>query len=141
MLHSATQDSRCGLCPESWLWWRNHCYFFSVGLQDDRQWNESDQFCQQHNSSLVVIEDSAEMDFLQEIMSECTKFPFLWVGLTDSKKEGLWLWLNGGKAQHSPLVTVQWDSDERDCADLRGGGTLFASKCDEHGPWVCKKES
>lgn len=54
-------DSRCSLCPEKWLWWMGRCYFFSVGLQENRQWNESAEFCLQHNSSLVVIEDSAEM--------------------------------------------------------------------------------
>uniref|UniRef100_A0A3B5PY43 C-type lectin domain-containing protein n=1 Tax=Xiphophorus maculatus TaxID=8083 RepID=A0A3B5PY43_XIPMA len=55
------EDSRCRLCPEGWLWWRWHCYFFSVGLQEDRRWNESAEFCQEHNSSLVVIKDDAEM--------------------------------------------------------------------------------
>uniref|UniRef100_A0A3B5KQ58 C-type lectin domain-containing protein n=1 Tax=Xiphophorus couchianus TaxID=32473 RepID=A0A3B5KQ58_9TELE len=55
------EDSRCRLCPEGWLWWRRHCYFFSVGLQEDRRWNESAEFCQEHNSSLVVIKDDAEM--------------------------------------------------------------------------------
>lgn len=54
-------DSRCRLCPDGWLWWRSRCYFFSVGLQEDRQWNESAEFCRKHNSSLAVIKDSAEM--------------------------------------------------------------------------------
>lgn len=54
-------DSRCGVCPVRWLWWRSRCYFFSVGLEENRQWNASAEFCQGHNSSLVVIEDSAEM--------------------------------------------------------------------------------
>ncbi|KAG8005862.1 hypothetical protein GBF38_004848 [Nibea albiflora] len=62
MLHAVTQDSRCRVCPAGWLWWRSHCYFFSVGLQDDRRWNESappPEFCRQHDSSLAVIKDSA----------------------------------------------------------------------------------
>lgn len=54
-------DPRCSVCPGGWLWWRGRCYFFSVGLQENRQWNESAEFCQQHNSSLAVIKDSAEM--------------------------------------------------------------------------------
>ncbi|XP_014844804.1 PREDICTED: CD209 antigen-like protein C [Poecilia mexicana] len=141
MLHLATQDSRCRLCPEGWLWWRRHCYFFSVGLQENRRWKESAEFCQEHNSSLVEIKDDAEMDFLQGVMCNATKFPFLWVGLTDSQQEGRWLWLSGKDIQdHLPLA-VHWDSDDRDCADLRGDGTLFAADCEEYGPWACKRES
>lgn len=37
-------------------------------------------------------------------------------------------------------VMVEWDSDHRDCADLRGGASLFAADCEEYGPWACKKE-
>lgn len=36
-------------------------------------------------------------------------------------------------------LTVEWDADHRDCADLRGGGSLFAASCDAYGPWTCKR--
>ncbi|XP_030609706.1 CD209 antigen-like protein E isoform X2 [Archocentrus centrarchus] len=133
-------DSRCSLCPDNWLWWMGHCYFFSVGLQENRQWNESSEFCQQHNSSLVVIKDSAEMDFIQGVMTKFSQIPFLWMGLTDAEREGQWLWGDGTDIQHYMPVMVEWDSDHRDCADLRGGGSLFAADCEEYGPWACKKE-
>ncbi|XP_008281066.1 natural killer cells antigen CD94-like [Stegastes partitus] len=141
MLHAVTRDSRCGVCPDGWMWWRGHCYFFSFGLQEDRQWNESAEFCQGHNSSLAVIKDSAEMDFIQDVMRKFPRFPFLWVGLTDTQQEGRWMWRDGTDIQHYMLMKVEWDADHRDCADLRGGGTLFAADCEEHGPWACKRES
>ncbi|GAA6216310.1 CD209 antigen-like protein E [Lates japonicus] len=141
MLHTVTQDSRCSLCPGGWLWWRGHCYFFSVGLEENRQWNKSAEFCQGHNSSLAVIKDSAEMEFIQGVMRTFPKFPFLWVGLTDSEQEGQWLWWDGTDVQHYMPVKVEWDADHRDCADLRGGGSLFAAECEAYGPWVCKRES
>ncbi|KAK2899809.1 CD209 antigen-like protein E [Channa argus] len=141
VLHTATRDPRCSLCPGSWLWWSGHCYFFSVGLQENRQWGESVEFCQLHNSSLAVIKDSAEMKFIQAVMQRFPRFPFLWVGLTDSQEEGQWLWLDRMDVQHYMPVTVQWDADHRDCADLRGGGSVFAADCDAYGPWVCKRES
>ncbi|KAG7497324.1 hypothetical protein JOB18_035672 [Solea senegalensis] len=139
MLHTVTQDSRCSLCPGGWLWWRGHCYFFSVGLQENREWNKSAEFCRDHNSSLAVIKDSAEMDFIQGVMKTFQHLPYLWVGLTDSRREGQWLWWDGTHIQHYMPVTVEWDSDQRDCADLRGGGSLFAVDCESFGPWVCKR--
>ncbi|XP_037832287.1 CD209 antigen-like protein C [Kryptolebias marmoratus] len=142
LLRSVTRDPRCHLCPAGWLWWRSRCYFFSVARQEDLRWNESAAFCQRHNSSLVVIEDFAEMDFLQGVMSEYPRFPFLWVALTDSHEEGRWLWGDGTEVQHHlPSVSVEWDAEDRDCADLRGRGSLFAAACDVYGPWACKKRS
>ncbi|XP_034531959.1 CD209 antigen-like protein E isoform X2 [Notolabrus celidotus] len=99
MLRAATQDPRCSLCPDGWLWWRGHCYFFSVGLQENLQWNGSAEFCWEHDSSLAVIKDSAEMEFIQGVMKSFPKFPFLWVGLTDSQQEGHWLWSDGTNIQ------------------------------------------
>lgn len=64
---SPPADSRCKLCPAGWSWWMGRCLFFSVGLQENRQWNESAEFCRQHNSSLVVIKDAAEMVVLMEM--------------------------------------------------------------------------
>ncbi|KAK9524744.1 hypothetical protein VZT92_017113 [Zoarces viviparus] len=141
MLHAATQDSRCSLCPDGWRWWRSRCYFFSVELQEDRRWNESAEFCLQHNSSLAVIKDSAEMEFIQSVMGKFPHLPFMWIGLTDAKQEGQWLWLDGTDIQHYMAGTVEWDADHRDCADLRGGGSLFASSCEAYGPWACKRDS
>uniref|UniRef100_A0A3B5AW81 C-type lectin domain-containing protein n=1 Tax=Stegastes partitus TaxID=144197 RepID=A0A3B5AW81_9TELE len=88
-------DSRCGVCPDGWMWWRGHCYFFSFGLQEDRQWNESAEFCQGHNSSLA--------DFIQDVMRKFPRFPFLWVGLTDTQQEGRWMWRDGTDIQHYML--------------------------------------
>lgn len=38
-------------------------------------------------------------------------------------------------------LTVEWDADHRDCADLRGGGSLFAASCEAYGPWACQRDS
>ncbi|XP_068444419.1 C-type lectin domain family 12 member B-like [Clinocottus analis] len=141
MLHAVTRDSRCSLCPAGWWWWRSHCYFFSVGLQEDRRWNESAEFCLQQNSSLAVLKDAGEMEFVQGVMKRFPLFPFLWIGLTDAGREGQWLWLDGTDTQHHMAVTVEWDADHRDCADLRGGGSVFASSCEAYAPWLCKRGS
>ncbi|KAM3591157.1 uncharacterized protein V6R79_023623 [Siganus canaliculatus] len=139
LLLSVTQDSR--LCPSGWLWWRRRCYFFSVGRQENLRWNESAEFCRRHGSSLVVITEPAEMEFLLNVMRKFPQVAFLWLGLTDAEQEGRWRWSDGSDIQHYLPLTVEWDSDDRDCADLRGGGSLFAASCEAYGPWTCKRDS
>lgn len=41
----------------------------------------------------------------------------------------------------SRCVKVEWDTEHRDCADLRGGGEIFAAHCDASGPWLCKRDA
>lgn len=57
----SSTDSSLDWCPAGWSWWSGRCFFFSVGLMEDRQWNHSAEFCQQQGSSLAVITDTAEM--------------------------------------------------------------------------------
>uniref|UniRef100_A0A3P9A3R5 C-type lectin domain-containing protein n=1 Tax=Esox lucius TaxID=8010 RepID=A0A3P9A3R5_ESOLU len=59
-------DPRCRLCPENWLWKSGHCYFFSVGLEEDQTWGHSAEFCRQNNASLAFIGDHDEMVHTQE---------------------------------------------------------------------------
>lgn len=57
----SSTDSSVDSCPAGWSWWSGRCFFFSVGLLEDRQWNQSAEFCRQQGSSLAVITDAAEM--------------------------------------------------------------------------------
>ncbi|XP_064184896.1 CD209 antigen-like protein E [Anguilla rostrata] len=139
LLLNISQDARCQLCPEKWLWSWGSCYFFSVGLEDDRKWDESMEFCEEYNASLAVIEDHREMEFIQGKMRVYQQMEFLWVGLTDSLKEGHWVWQNGNPHQKQSLLEVQWNTEHRDCADVREDGSLFAVSCDAYGAWVCEK--
>ncbi|KAJ8338214.1 hypothetical protein SKAU_G00371800 [Synaphobranchus kaupii] len=139
LLFSISRDRRRQLCPERWLWAWGSCYYFSVGLEDDRKWDESMEFCEKHNASLAVIEDHREMEFIQVEMRMYQQMEFLWVGLTDRQEEGHWVWQNGRPHQNQSLLKVLWNSEHRDCADVRGDGSLFAASCDAYGAWVCEK--
>ncbi|XP_017557723.1 CD209 antigen-like protein C isoform X1 [Pygocentrus nattereri] len=139
LLHHATKDSRCQLCPKQWHWLWGHCYFFSVGLEKDRKWAESVDYCREHNASLAVIQDATEMQFILGQMMTFSEMPFLWLGLTDSQEEGVWIWQDGTSFHEHSFIKLQWDSEERDCADLRGNGSVFAANCKVYGPWLCEK--
>ncbi|KAL4631477.1 C-type lectin domain family 12 member B-like isoform X1 [Arapaima gigas] len=119
-----TQEEMCRLCPPAWSCYKTHCYFFSAGREEVHTWNESIQFCRQWEASLAVIEDLQEMEFIQ---AEMRMFPlpqFLWVGLTDSIQEDLWVWQDRILHQDLALPSVQWNTDHRDCADVRGACSL-----------------
>ncbi|XP_058261618.1 CD209 antigen-like protein C [Hemibagrus wyckioides] len=139
LLQNITADPRCHLCLKSWHRFRGHCYFISAGLEGDRNWAESAEYCTKHNASLAVIQDRAEMEFIVSQISRFSETPFLWIGLTDEQEEGVWAWLDGTMLRNHSFIKVQWDSEHRDCADLRGDGSVFASVCESYGPWLCEK--
>ncbi|XP_026771708.1 CD209 antigen-like protein E [Pangasianodon hypophthalmus] len=139
LLHNITTDSRCQLCPKRWHRFMGHCYFISAGLEKDLKWAESVEYCAEHNASLAIIQQEAEMEFILSEVSRFSETPFLWLGLTDAQVEGVWTWQDGTLLQNNRFIKVQWDSEHRDCADLRGEGSVFASDCKSHGPWLCEK--
>ncbi|XP_053495166.1 C-type lectin domain family 4 member M-like [Ictalurus furcatus] len=132
-------DPRCQLCPKRWHMFKGHCYFISAGLEEDRKWAESLEYCVQHNASLAIIQHEAEMEFIVNQLSRFSETPFLWLGLTDAQVEGVWAWQDGTLLQNHRFIKVQWDSEHRDCADLRGDGSVFACDCESYGPWLCAK--
>ncbi|KAK2866716.1 hypothetical protein Q7C36_002772 [Tachysurus vachellii] len=109
------------------------------GLEEDRKWAESVEYCAKHNASLAIIQYEAEMEFIVSQMRRFSETPFVWIGLSDAQEEGVWAWLDGTLLQDHRFIKVQWDSKHRDCADLRGDGSVFASDCESYGPWLCEK--
>uniref|UniRef100_A0A8C4T2I2 C-type lectin domain-containing protein n=1 Tax=Erpetoichthys calabaricus TaxID=27687 RepID=A0A8C4T2I2_ERPCA len=70
-------------CSESWVLFNASCYFFST---DKLDWNASRNNCTSIGGHLVII-DSEE-----DYSSSWDKS--YWIGLTDQKTEGHFLWMN-----------------------------------------------
>ncbi|KPP69172.1 CD209 antigen-like protein E-like, partial [Scleropages formosus] len=138
-LSSDPPEEMCTHCPPPWSCYETRCYYFSAGREGARTWNESAQFCMQWDASLAVIDDLREMEFIQAEMRTLALPQFPWVGLTDSAEEDRWLWQDGSLHRDRALPSVQWNSDQRDCVDVRGDGSLFAVNCEVVGPWVCER--
>ncbi|XP_067468345.1 hepatic lectin-like isoform X4 [Thunnus thynnus] len=104
-----TGDS-CPKCDKDWEQHGGKCYYFSI---TNSSWEESRRYCQSQGGDLVKIDSSDEQIFLTKELSDKMnndedKF---WIGLTDSKEEGEWFWVDD-----SPLNTSLsfWSKDEPD---------------------------
>ncbi|XP_042549904.1 CD209 antigen-like protein C [Dipodomys spectabilis] len=130
-------DHLCRPCPWDWTFFQGNCYFLS---KTQGNWNYSVTACQEVGAQLVIIKSDDEQGFLVEISKH--KHPS-WIGFSDVRQEGNWLWLDG-----SPLtqrLMKYWkpdnsDSKGEDCAELRGYEWKH-NKCVQEKFWICKKSS
>lgn len=91
---TATSYEPCPKCEAGWEHHGGKCYKFTTSKAS---WNESRCLCQSQGGDLVKIDSENEQRFLERrlrvVMNELEdKF---WIGLTDSKEEGRWLWVDG----------------------------------------------
>ncbi|XP_071223560.1 C-type lectin domain family 4 member E-like isoform X2 [Salvelinus alpinus] len=81
------------MCAHDWMCQGKKCYYFS---NDSLTWVESQGKCVSMGGQLVIIDSHYEQTILDKkvgaIMSHGEdKF---WIGLTDQKEEGKWLWVD-----------------------------------------------
>ncbi|XP_030660267.1 killer cell lectin-like receptor subfamily G member 1 isoform X1 [Nomascus leucogenys] len=115
----------CPSCPDHWMKYGNHCYYFSVEKKD---WNSSLEFCLARDSHLLVIMDKQEMSLLQVFLSES----FRWIGLRNNSG---WRWEDGSPLNFSRISS---NSLVQTCGAINKNG-LQASSCEVPLQWVCKK--
>uniref|UniRef100_A0A3Q1H924 C-type lectin domain-containing protein n=1 Tax=Anabas testudineus TaxID=64144 RepID=A0A3Q1H924_ANATE len=103
-------DDTCPKCEEGWELHGGKCYYFSTSKST---WDQSRDDCRRGGGDLVKIDSREEQSFLELRLREkmnCDEDKF-WIGLTDSKEEGKWLWVDD-----SPLNTslAFWSGTEPD---------------------------
>nr|KAF6495529.1 killer cell lectin like receptor G1 [Rousettus aegyptiacus] len=120
----STCDS-CRNCPDFWMGYGNHCYYFSVEKKD---WNSSLEFCLAKDSHLLMFTDNQEMNLFKSFFSN----DFHWIGLRNRLG---WKWEDGSALNFSRVLT---NSKIQKCGVFSKGG-LQASSCEVLFQWVCKK--
>ncbi|XP_077052230.1 immune-related, lectin-like receptor 4 isoform X2 [Siphateles boraxobius] len=136
-LSKALDDSAC---PKDWEYHAGKCYYFSTNTLD---WNKSRDTCISDGGHLVIINSKDEQEFLMSIIKTKYKKQF-WIGLTDEKKEGQWLWVDNTQLSQNIRYWSwnepdDWKGNHReyklgeDCvtiipADLKSWSDAFCSK-------------
>uniref|UniRef100_A0A8C4DKR9 C-type lectin domain-containing protein n=1 Tax=Dicentrarchus labrax TaxID=13489 RepID=A0A8C4DKR9_DICLA len=119
------KDDSCPKCEYGWEQHGRQCYYFSI---DPLTWSESRYECRQKGGDLVQIDSREEQTFLEPKLREKMNFneDKFWIGLTDSEKEGTWLWVDGSPLNESltfwsstePNNWTGYDPDGEDCVRM-----------------------
>uniref|UniRef100_A0A3B5AJH0 C-type lectin domain-containing protein n=1 Tax=Stegastes partitus TaxID=144197 RepID=A0A3B5AJH0_9TELE len=115
-------------CNEGWSMYSCTCYLLS---QASGSWDKGRTDCKNRGADLVVINSPEEQTFLTTFTKKST-----WIGLTDRKTEGSWVWVDG-----TPL-TFYWANNQ---SDNGGGSTRWGEEdcndlsCTTSLQWICGK--
>ncbi|XP_067337029.1 galactose-specific lectin nattectin-like isoform X2 [Channa argus] len=158
-LHDARRrnftDEPCQKCEEGWELHGGKCYYFS---KKPSSWKQSREECVRRGGDLVKIDSREEQSFLEKRLrnkmdNEQDKF---WIGLTDSEKEGRWLWVDGSELDTSLRFWIRTEPDDfkgnhgehpdgEDCVRMgeKGGAVdlkcWFDQSCNNPHKSICEK--
>ena len=101
-----------GDCPEGWLMFGGKCY----GHPKDNKlsWADAESYCQSWSAGahLASVHSAEEQKFVQD------NFPGnIWLGGSDTNKEGSWVWSDGTSFRYSDWSSGQPDNggSNQDC--------------------------
>ncbi|KAM4677947.1 CD209 antigen-like protein C isoform 2-T2 [Discoglossus pictus] len=132
------KHSNMPLCDHDWVSFGGSCYYFSYTKAN---WNTSRYFCLEKKSDLAVINSEEEQSFLQAKKI----YQDYWIGLSDTKSEGVWKWVDGTDYETSYKY---WNFGEpndhannEDCAHVERSGKWNDRICTHNEiVGVCEKK-
>ncbi|XP_051737171.1 asialoglycoprotein receptor 1 isoform X2 [Ctenopharyngodon idella] len=126
-------------CPEGWLLFSTHCYFFS---KDGMPWDAARDECENKRAALLIINSKQEKSF---VVSKTMPL-FYWLGLTDGRT-GEWEWLDETpyvfvRSEWMPGQPDNWQKHGlgggEDCAHFHHDGRYNDDHCSRRYRYVCK---
>ncbi|XP_026540257.1 killer cell lectin-like receptor subfamily G member 1 isoform X2 [Notechis scutatus] len=123
-----TENRSCSVCPRTWLPYKDKCYWVSTSIQS---WNQSYKDCVANGSQLLVISNTGEQEYVQNII----KNKSTWIGLMFKLPEKKWMWING-----SPLSRTLSQPLMAGCGVIEKKG-IGSDMCSTELHWICQKPS
>ncbi|XP_034146728.1 C-type lectin domain family 4 member E-like [Esox lucius] len=143
-------------CASGWEFFNGSCYHFS---EDKLTWEQSEYACIHDGGHLVIIESHQEQDFIRMKVGKTEVPNSYWIGMTDMKKEGAWVWMdntplndnmkywdqNNGTTNSGRPEPNDWNSNE-DCAQMGGRCSVqiscwFDYGCDIPSKRICESRA
>ncbi|KAJ8419192.1 hypothetical protein AAFF_G00006910 [Aldrovandia affinis] len=127
-------------CPPQWINFRDKCYFFST---EARNFDEAKKSCDALSSSMVIINDTDEQQWLEH---QIAGKRFFWLGLTDEEVENVWRWVDGSMPTFTKWKPGQPDNwshghqNGEDCAGLIHQGLWNDFFCDDLNGIICERD-
>ncbi|XP_044215347.1 CD209 antigen-like protein E isoform X2 [Thunnus albacares] len=148
------KSESCLKCAKGWEQLRGKCYYFSDTYLS---WEGSRHSCQNQGGDLVKIDSRVEQILLNQklidkMINAEDKF---WIGLTDSKEENKWFWVDGSSLNTSLSFWAErepdnWDGENpkgEDCvrmgekAEAENLKQWFDKSCDKPHRSICEKQA
>nr|BAC54022.1 C-type lectin 1 [Anguilla japonica] len=102
-------------CPEGWKGFNGCCYKHFDLLKN---WREAEFYCMIRGGHLASVHSNVEYQFLRELnKASDPQDSMFWIGLTDIRKEGTWVWSDGSAVDFTtwnPGQPDDWQGNE-DC--------------------------
>ncbi|KAL4217630.1 hypothetical protein ACF0H5_022372 [Mactra antiquata] len=111
-LLSAAQNT--GACPAGWVQFKQSCYLLH---SQKTNWYESELVCKGHHSTLAIVTDKDENDFIKNTIRNAhsgENDAHVWLGAGDDVVEGHFLWY--GTDEH--LTFTNWGPNEPNSVPL-----------------------
>ncbi|TMS18663.1 Lactose-binding lectin l-2 [Larimichthys crocea] len=85
-----------GNCPMFWFSFNDRCYkYVSTRLS----WADAELYCVSERANLVSIHSLEEHNFIKDLIRNFDHSQgYTWIGLSDTQKEGGWMWSDGSAA-------------------------------------------
>ncbi|KAM8838348.1 collectin-12 [Synchiropus picturatus] len=130
-------------CPAEFRRFGDSCYYFSSASQR-LNFDEAYQFCTNLTSTMLIIKDSEEQQFIRNAIAGKGYF---WLGLTDREEENVWKWVDGTKPVFKKWKPGQPDNwthgheDGEDCAGLIHEANWNDFYCTDRIGFICERAS
>lgn len=133
-LQQATIASNNPMIPAESKSYNGKKYFV---YEDPCDWTTARNRCRKLGGQLVVIPDEPTQAFIKELAGG----RLLWLGATDEKKEGVWMWVDGTKMQYKSFDSGQPNDDRKSEKFLMIKGGLWhdvPEKVDRISGYICE---